>query len=70
VLRAMFGKVEAGSDVEMFKKIVGEEIRQERDPETNTVLYEYMDEEAYTGARPTSSRGRRRKRYWRRQRRS
>jgi len=46
VLRAMFGKGEAGSDVETFKKIVGEEIRQERDPETNTVLYEYMDEEA------------------------
>ncbi len=46
VLRAMFGKVEAGSDAEQFKKIVGEEIRQERDPETNTVKEEYIDEEA------------------------
>jgi len=66
----MFGKVEAGSDVETFKKIVGEEIRQERDPETNTVLYEYMDEEAIYRRTADIFRGRRRKRYWRRQRRS
>lgn len=46
VLRALFNKVEAGSDVEQFKKIVGEEIRAERDEETNVVLREFMDEEA------------------------
>ena len=46
VLRAYFGKVEAGSDVEQFKKIVGEEIHAERDEETNVVLKEFMDEEA------------------------
>jgi DNA polymerase-3 subunit alpha len=46
VLRALFDKVEAGSDVEQFKKIVGEEIRAERDEETNVVVREFMDEEA------------------------
>lgn len=46
VLRALFDKVEAGSDIEQFKKIVGEEIRSERDEETNVVIREFMDEEA------------------------